>query len=139
MRITVIQNGKIRDKHVIALRDEYVKRFKRYGTLKLIEKEPKKGQSLWPNNAWRVLLDERGSVLTSPEFAKQLDTWTMHHGDIALCVGEAYGHDQATKNEADYVLSFGSMVMPHQLAHLFLVEQIYRAGSILAGSRYHHE
>lgn len=139
MNITVMQNGKVRDKNIIALRDEYVKRFKRYGQLQIIEKSPKDGQSLWPQQArWRILLDEHGEQLSSEQLAKKMDLWSMHHGALSFAIGESYGHDECTRSEANYVLSLSPMVLPHQLAHVFMVEQIYRAACILAGSPYHH-
>lgn len=139
MKIAVVQTGRLRDPHVAALRDEYVKRFARFGKLEIIEREPKGETPLWPAGArWKVALDERGKVWDSPAFAKQLERWSVSHGPIAFVVGEAYGHHPATLAAADATMSLGPMVLPHQLAHLVLVEQIYRAATILAGTGYHH-
>ncbi len=139
MNITVIQNGKIKDKNIIALRDEYTKRFQRYGKLKVQESSPKPGKSLWPDNCkWRVLLDERGDTYTSEQFAQQLNQWTMTYGAVGFAIGEAYGHDEQTKTEASCVMRLSDMVLPHQLAHVLLIEQIYRAACILNNNPYHH-
>lgn len=139
MKLTVVQTGRLRDPHVAALRDEYVKRFGRFGKLEIIEREPKGETLLWPAGArWKVALDERGKTYDSPAFAKQLERWTVAHGPIAFVVGEAYGHHAPTLAGADSLLSLGPMVLPHQLAHLVLVEQLYRAATILAGTGYHH-
>ncbi len=138
MRIVIVQSGKLRDPHIVGLRAEYVKRFARYGSLTVVEKEAK-GAALWPASArWKVLLDERGDAMGSEAFAKALRRWTMAHGEVAFVVGSAYGHDPATTALADSRLSLGPMTLPHQLAHLLLVEQVYRAASILAGAPYHH-
>jgi 23S rRNA (pseudouridine1915-N3)-methyltransferase len=139
MRIVVVQSGKIRDDNIIALRDEFVKRFKRFGSLNVIEKDAKGGKPLWPGSSrWKVLLDEHGVTMPSEQFAKQLQKWTMQHGEVAFAVGDAYGHSPSTRSAANFSFSLGEMTMPHQLAHVVLIEQIYRAGTILAGLPYHH-
>jgi 23S rRNA (pseudouridine1915-N3)-methyltransferase len=139
MKLTVVQHGRIRDPHVCALRDEYLKRFKRFGTLTIVEREPKGDTPLWPASArWKVILDERGQQFTSEAFAAKVQNWTMHHGEVAFLIGEAYGHHAPSAALADAKLALGPMVLPHQLAHLILVEQLYRAATILAGTGYHH-
>jgi 23S rRNA (pseudouridine1915-N3)-methyltransferase len=139
MRLAVVQHGRIKDQGVIALRDEYLKRFKRYGTLTVAEREPRGDTPLWPaSSRWKVALDERGEQPSSTELAALLRKWTMAHGEVAFLVGEAYGHHPPTLALADARLSLGRMTLPHQLAHLLLIEQLYRAATILAGTPYHH-
>jgi rRNA large subunit m3Psi methyltransferase RlmH len=139
MRLVVVQQGKIKDKNIIALRDEFVKRFQRYGTLTLVEREPKGDAVLWPNSSrWRVLLDERGETPTTEQLAKLIQKWTMAHGEIAFLVGDAYGPHAPTKASAQAMLALSALTLPHQFAHLLLIEQLYRAASLLAGSPYHH-
>jgi 23S rRNA (pseudouridine1915-N3)-methyltransferase len=139
MRLVVVQRGRLRDPHIEALRDEYVKRFARFGKLQVIEKEAKGDAPLWPTSArWRVVLDERGETYTSERFAERLAEWTMRHGEVAFLVGDAYGHHAPSAATADFRLALGPMVLPHQIAHLVLIEQIYRAATIQAGTGYHH-
>lgn len=139
MRVTVVQTGRLRDAHVVALRDEYVRRFARFGRLAVVEAEPPKKGVLWPTSArWKVVLDERGQAPGSEGLARLLREWTMRHGEVAFLVGDAYGHHAPSRDTADSVLSLGPSVLPHQLAHLVLVEQLYRAATILAGTPYHH-
>jgi 23S rRNA (pseudouridine1915-N3)-methyltransferase len=139
VRITVIQQGKLRDRSIIALREDYLTRFRRFGKLTVIETEPKGDALLWPASArWRVLLDERGDTPDSTVFAKRLAEWSMRHGDICFLVGDAYGPHAPTAAKADARLSLGAMTLPHQIAHLVLIEQIYRAATITAGLPYHH-
>lgn len=139
MKITVIQTGRLRDAHVVALRDEYLKRFGRFGRLEIVERQPKGDVPLWPTGArWRVALDERGEQYTSPDFAKRLEKWSVAHGPLAFLIGDAYGHHAPTLALSDARVSLGPMVLPHQIAHLVLVEQLYRAATILAGTGYHH-
>jgi len=140
MKLVVVQRGAMRDRSILALRDEYVKRFRRYGTLRLIER-PAEGKvgAFWPESCrWKVVLDEGGEQPDSVELAKLLATWSMRQGEIAFAIGDAYGHDPAVVAAAQYRLSLGRITLPHQLAHLVLVEQLYRAGCILAGAPYHH-
>lgn len=85
-----------------------------------------------------VVLDERGRILTSPEFAQKLGDWRdQGFGEAAFVIGGADGIDPALRDSADMVLSFGKMVWPHMLVRVMLAEQIYRATSILAGMPYH--
>jgi 23S rRNA (pseudouridine1915-N3)-methyltransferase len=138
LKLVVVQRGRLRDAQIEALRDEYLKRFRRYGSLAVVETE-RAGEAFWPKSArWRVLMDERGDQPTSEELSKLLREWTMRHGEVAFAVGGAHGHDPTTAASANAKLSLGRITLPHQLAHLVLVEQLYRAASILAGSPYHH-
>lgn len=139
MRLSVVQTGRLRDPQVETLRDEYVKRFSRFGRLEVIEREPRGDKPIWPDSArWRVALDERGEALTSATLAERLSDWTMRHGEVAFLIGDAYGHHAPTLALADKRLSLGPMTFPHQLAHLLVVEQLYRAATIRAGTPYHH-
>jgi 23S rRNA pseudoU1915 N3-methylase RlmH len=134
MRLVLLQRGRIRDAAAIALRDEYVKRFRRYGRLEIIEAE----QPRWPDRHLRVLLDERGKELSSPELAKALERWTAVHGAAAFAVGDAYGHEEQLAAQAEERWSLSRLVFPHHLAHVLVAEQLYRAASIRAGAPYHH-
>ncbi len=139
MKLTLVQHGRLRDAPVVTLRDEYVKRFRRFGTLTIVEREPKGDAVLWPASArWKVALDEHGREFDSVAFAQQLQKWTMAHGEIAFLVGDAYGHHAPTLASADATMCLGRITLPHQLAHLVLVEQLYRAATIIAGLPYHH-
>ena len=139
MRLSVIQTGRLRDPHLVALRDEFTKRFARFGRLTISEVEPKGRGTLWPASArWKVALDERGECWTSEVFAARIGEWTMRHGEIAFLIGDAYGHHAPSLAEAQARLSLGPMTLPHQIAHLVLVEQLYRAATIRANTPYHH-
>ncbi len=91
-----------------------------------------------PKGAVLVVMDERGRVIPSPEFAGKLGAWRDEgRGDVAFVIGGADGVDPSLRAKADFKLSFGAMVWPHMLARVMLSEQLYRAASILAGSPYH--
>lgn len=86
-----------------------------------------------------VLLDERGALLTSPDFAKQLGKWRDQGGrSTAFVIGGAYGVSDAVRQRADFTLALSPMVFPHQLVRVLFAEQLYRALSILQGGKYHH-
>ena len=139
MRLVLVQTGALRDARVGELRDDYVQRFRRFGSLTVVEREPKGDAPLWPSSSrWRVALDARGDALTSEALAKRIGEWTMRHGEVAFVVGAAYGHHDATLAAADARWSLGPLTLPHALAHLVVVEQLYRAATIRAGTPYHH-
>ena len=83
-------------------------------------------------------LDERGKVMTSPDFAKMLGNWRdQGRAEVAFVIGGADGIDPSLRAKADSSLSFGKMVWPHMLARVMLAEQLYRAATILSGGPYH--
>ncbi|MEO1315792.1 MAG: 23S rRNA (pseudouridine(1915)-N(3))-methyltransferase RlmH [Pseudomonadota bacterium] len=86
----------------------------------------------------RVVLDERGRTLTSPDLAERIAGWRDGgRRRAAFLIGGADGHAPEMREGADLLLSFGPMVWPHALARVMLAEQLYRAVSILAQSPYH--
>ena len=91
-----------------------------------------------PAGAVLVTLDERGKLLTSPEFAAQLARWRDGgRQDVAFVIGGADGIDPGLRAKADFSISFGQMVWPHMLVRVMLAEQLYRAANILSGGPYH--
>ena len=91
-----------------------------------------------PAGAVLVTLDERGKLLTSPEFATQLARWRdAGRQDVAFVIGGADGIDPSLRARADFSISFGQMVWPHMLVRVMLAEQLYRAANILSGGPYH--
>lgn len=88
----------------------------------------------------RVALDERGRQLRSADFAGRMRDWRDRGvGEICFMIGGADGHPESLRAGSDLVLSLGAMTWPHALARLMLVEQIYRAATIVAGHPYHRE
>lgn len=86
-----------------------------------------------------IALDEKGSVLTSRDFARRL-AGLRDDGvkETAFLIGDADGLSPAVRQRADLTLSFGAMTWPHLMARVMLAEQIYRALCILNGHPYHH-
>lgn len=85
-----------------------------------------------------LLLDERGTNLSSPALAKTLQRQLDAGRRVATVIGGAYGVDDRLTTRADCVWSLSNLVFPHQLVRLILAEQIYRAQEITAGRPYHH-
>ena len=85
----------------------------------------------------RVLLDERGQQLTTAQLAVRLTRWQQDGRDVALVIGGADGLDPELRKTADETLALSQLTLPHGLARLLLVEQLYRAASVLQGHPYH--
>lgn len=154
MRVHICAVGRLRAGPERELIDDYLTRFDRtgralgLGPANLVEVEDKKGGGMAaeavlleraiPKGAVICALDERGKLMSSPDFAAQLGRWRDDgRGDLAFVIGGADGIDPSLRGQADAKLSFGKMVWPHMLARVMLTEQLYRAASILAGSPYH--
>ena len=137
-----------------ALVDDYLSRFEqtgrglgwRFGGETEVEDKKNSGmaaeaillRSSIPSGSFLVCLDERGSVLSSPEFSQKLRAWAdQGRSDLCFVIGGADGIDPSLRGEADYLLSFGKMVWPHKLVRVMIAEQLYRAASIAAGTPYH--
>jgi 23S rRNA (pseudouridine1915-N3)-methyltransferase len=88
-----------------------------------------------PERAYVSLLDDRGTAYDSPAFARWLEERRQAGRDVCFVLGGAYGTEFAA---ADHRLSLGPMTLPHQLARVVLLEQLFRAHKILAGEPYHH-
>lgn len=91
-----------------------------------------------PSNSVDVVLDERGTSLSSTELAKKLEQWRDGgKREARFLIGAADGHDQEQRQRADFLLSFGAATWPHLLVRAMLAEQLFRATSILVNHPYH--
>ena len=137
MLLHVIARGKIARTPEAELVTRYEKRIA--WPVRLTELPESGGRVPEPQAPCRtVLLDEKGKDLTSEEFARLLEQW--RDGGIRECrlvIGAADGHSDEERREADLLLAFGKATWPHLLARAMLLEQLFRATSILAGHPYH--
>jgi 23S rRNA (pseudouridine1915-N3)-methyltransferase len=85
----------------------------------------------------RVVLDERGTRLTSVQLAERIEAWARDGRDVALIIGGADGLDPAFKEVADEAIRLSDMTLPHALARVLLLEQLYRAWSLRNNHPYH--
>ncbi|MGH6968540.1 MAG: 23S rRNA (pseudouridine(1915)-N(3))-methyltransferase RlmH [Stellaceae bacterium] len=93
-----------------------------------------------PKGAMIVALDERGTALSSADFVKRLSRWRdTGVADLAFVIGGANGLDESIRRQAAFVLSLGPATWPHFLVRGMLLEQLYRAETLIAGHPYHRE
>ncbi len=155
MRLTVIAVGRLRTPYARAGCDDYLERTApllpaREIEVRDVERHPKGDPEKWrseeakhllaavPPGALVVALDERGKSMNSQDIArwlgKQRDAGVR---EIAFLIGGPDGHDPSVRERANLVWSLSLLTFPHELARLVLVEQLYRAGTILQGWPYH--
>jgi 23S rRNA (pseudouridine1915-N3)-methyltransferase len=135
--------------------DEYAKRFpfELKLELKAVKTEPRGSKSLETLNAAErqrieeaipkgcriVVLDERGTSLTTKALATRLQNWQLESDDVALVIGGPDGIDPAFRQAAHERIRLSDMTLPHAMARVLLIEQLYRAWSINANHPYHRE
>lgn len=90
-----------------------------------------------PRDCHVIALDERGSALTSPQWAGELQKWMQSGRDTCLLVGGPDGHAPAVLARADQQWSLSRLVLPHALVRVFVAEQLFRAWSLLSNHPYH--
>jgi 23S rRNA (pseudouridine1915-N3)-methyltransferase len=121
--------------------------------LKAVKAEPRNGKTpeqlmaaeavrievALPKGVRRVVLDEHGTRLTTLQLAQRLTAWTSDGRDVALIVGGPDGLAPALKGMADETLRLSDLTLPHAMVRVLLVEQLYRAWSMLTNHPYHRE
>jgi 23S rRNA (pseudouridine1915-N3)-methyltransferase len=142
LKITVLAIGRNRDAELERLIERYRQRCP--WTLAIVELVPRRGESesdrlarAIPPGDVVVALDERGTLATSEELAALLGGWRDDGRDLSFLIGGADGLDPSLCRRAEWQLALGRLTWPHMLARLMLVEQLYRASTILAGHPYH--
>ena len=156
MNITVLAVGNKMPRWVDEAVQEYAKRFGRdvQYTLKEIKPE-KRGAGVnaaqgmaaeeklileaLPDNAFLVVLDERGKAPTSVELAQYMQRWQQDGEHVCFVIGGADGMTDALKQKARLMLRLSSLTLPHGMVRVLLTEQLYRAVSILQNHPYHRE
>ena len=158
MRITIICVGKIKEKFYTQAVDEYLKRLSRYCKIDIVElpdeKTPdnaselvntqikcKEGERILAairDDSYVCALAIEGKMLDSVELSEKIERLGIDGvSSITFVIGGSLGLSDAVLKRADYKLSFSKMTFPHQLARVMLCEQLYRAFSINAGTKYH--
>lgn len=137
MLLHVIARGKIGRSPEADLVERYSKRIA--WPLRLTELPERGGRLPEPQTPFRtVLLDERGTQPSSEELAEVLSDWRDGGiREVRFLVGAADGHSKADRAAADRLIAFGRATWPHLLARAMLLEQLFRATSLLAGHPYH--
>lgn len=141
MQLDVIAVGKLKDAGLEAACAQYVKRSRAF--LPIAREVTRDTAASWQradkHGGPVVLMDERGEQVDTPTFAGWLGQW-QDEGvrRVAFLIGDAHGFSDDDRGRATKVLALSRLTMPHRLAQLVLVEQLYRAGAVLAGHPYHH-
>jgi 23S rRNA (pseudouridine1915-N3)-methyltransferase len=155
MKITLIWPESSSEKDFAAAIDRYLQRIRHFFPIEVHEVAGNRGRqsesdvammrgqsarllAAIPQKGTVVVLDERGQMLDSLKFAKWLERLTIDspHG-IHFVVGGDSGFDDTVRARADKLLSLSAMTLPHQIARVVLLEQIYRACTLMRNIRYH--
>lgn len=156
--ITLIAMGKLKEKFYLSAAAEYEKRMKGYCQFKILElpevrlpEDPSPAEiaaglekeadvilSKIPKSAWFCVLTPEGKLLSSEALADKLqDVKLSGKSSACFLIGSSFGMAPRIKEKADFKLSMSPMTFPHHLARVMVLEQLYRAEAIQAGSKYH--
>ncbi|MGA2103095.1 MAG: 23S rRNA (pseudouridine(1915)-N(3))-methyltransferase RlmH [Candidatus Sulfotelmatobacter sp.] len=144
MKIKIAWIGKTKEAAITSLTEEYLKRISRYvpvdGVTVRDEADllAKFGTASKGTKSTLVLLDSRGKEFSSEQFAKFLGDYQDRNPlPLVLAIGAADGFSDTARSSAQSVISLGKMTLAHELARVVLLEQVYRAFTILKGHPYH--
>ena len=155
MKLVIVAVGQRMPDWAQTAYDDYAKRFPPdcRVEIKTVKTEPRGSKTLetlyaaerarieaaLPKGARVVVLDERGTALTTVALAKHLREWQMGGDDVALIIGGPDGLDPAFKAAAHMRIRLSDLTLPHAMARVLLIEQLYRAWSVNANHPYHRE
>lgn len=139
MRVVVLAVGRLRPPFADDVQ-HYQRLLARHARLELIEvREDEQVLRRVPQRTYVSLLDAGGEALDSVAFSRFLDTRRQEGRDLCFVLGGPFGHGVDTEERpVEHRLSLGPMTLPHQLARVVLLEQLFRAHKILAGEPYHY-
>jgi 23S rRNA (pseudouridine1915-N3)-methyltransferase len=140
MKIKVAWIGKTKEPAIQTLTNEYLKRISRYADIAGIAQKDEAAILSLARGKERhqlVLLDSRGKQLSSEELAEFLEREQLNAVPLVFAIGGSDGFSEEARRHAAFTLSLGKMTLPHELARVVLVEQLYRAFTILKHHPYH--
>ncbi|MGA7752509.1 MAG: 23S rRNA (pseudouridine(1915)-N(3))-methyltransferase RlmH [Candidatus Sulfotelmatobacter sp.] len=144
MKIKIAWIGKTKEAAITSLTEEYLKRISRYVPVEGVTVRDeadllaKFGTASKGTKSTLVLLDSRGKEFSSEQFAKFLGDYQDRNPlPLVLAIGAADGFSDTARSSAQSVISLGKMTLAHELARVVLLEQVYRAFTILKGHPYH--
>ena len=142
--IKIICVGKVKEKYLRDMIDDYIKRISKYHKIEIIEltdsninKEKEELLKVINTKDYNIVMDIDGNNLSSREFAEKIDKTFLINSNITFIIGGSDGISPEIKELANYRLSFSKLTFPHQLFRGILLEQIYRAFKILNNESYH--
>jgi 23S rRNA (pseudouridine1915-N3)-methyltransferase len=141
VKLFVIAEGRIKERELRAVANDYLGRLTRYVRCEEIEaREASALAKSIPEGAYLVALEVDGERITSSELALRLERWGARgKGLVAFVIGGAEGIPKALSARADLRLSLSSFTLPHRLARVVLLEQLYRAMTLQRGEPYARE
>ena len=138
MKIRIIAVGKLKKGYVAEGVKDFESRILHYVPVEIIEVEGKDVPKYLSPKFFNIALDRNGKQFNSEDFAKFIEEKMVYFKkDIAFFIGGADGFSGDFVKSCDFSLSFSKMTFPHEIARLLLLEQIYRAFTIIKGERYH--
>ena len=142
--IKIMCVGKVKEKYLRDMIDDYTKRISKYHKIEIIEladsninKEKEELLKVINTKDYNIVMDIDGNNLSSREFAEKIDKTFLINSNITFIIGGSDGVSPEIKELANYRLSFSRLTFPHQLFRGILLEQIYRAFKILNNESYH--
>jgi 23S rRNA (pseudouridine1915-N3)-methyltransferase len=137
VRVVVVAVGRLRPPYVDDVQ-HYQRLLARHAKVEIVEvREDEQVLRRVPERAFVSVLDAGGQTFDSIAFSRFLEQRRQAARDLCFVIGGPFGHG-AGAPEADHALSLGPMTLPHQLARVVLLEQLFRAHKILAGEPYHY-
>jgi 23S rRNA (pseudouridine1915-N3)-methyltransferase len=106
---------------------------------KLMAQEAERLRQALPVGAFVVALDERGKTYTTSALSQAIESWSLEFSDIAFVIGGPDGLDPQFKQQAHQLMRLSDLTLPHAMARVLLIEQLYRAWSIQNAHPYHRE
>lgn len=158
MKIVILSVGSIKEAYLKEAIKEYVKRISKYSKVSFIQvadepiadnssakeieavkmKEGKKLLKAMPEHSYKIALDLKGTMLSSPELAQKIqDICSYQDSTITFIIGGSLGLSSELLSSVNYHLCFSKMTFPHQLMQVILLEQIYRSFKIIHHETYH--
>lgn len=137
-RIKIIQVGKMKKGPLEELGNELIKRLGLFAKIQVIVVK-ELNEDIVKQDGFTLMLSEDGKTMTSTEFANALPRWSEQgQKELTFIIAGPFGFDRTLLTHVDYSLSLSPMTFPHEMAYVILLEQLYRAGTILAGKTYHY-
>lgn len=138
MHICVLAIGRLKDRAIQSLSDDYLKRIRRHYKIEIQQiRSDAEALRRVPAGAFLVALDVGGRMRSSEELSTWLEGRLADPAPLHFVIGGAEGLSAPLRSRANEALSFGPMTLPHRLARVVLLEQLYRAVSIVHGAPYH--
>ena len=151
IKINIVCVGNLKDKEYITLVEEYKKRISRFAKINISELKEKtefsnhlqviecESEDILNHidTSTSILCDVKGDIISSEQFAQIFENWFNAKSEITFVIGGSYGFSEKLKSKITKKISFGKMTFPHRLARVMLLEQIYRALTIINNVTYH--